>query len=815
METKSWFRYTRQFAGLIALTIILAATSVALGQGEQRQPIFLPSGSFDPLADGEPAWATAAESERAVGSYYIVQFNGPVEPAWIECLDRLGVDVLGYLPEQAHIARMAPETVAQVRALPPVRWVGVYYPAYKLDPLLVPAAAGEQADTSIEVIIIAHPDENLARLRQSLAAQGAIIVESADWPTGPAVRATLAPALLAALTLDPAIAWIELSIAPMVHNAEARRIMAVDSVWQNYGYYGEGQIVAISDTGLSVQDQLSPDFDTRLLRAYAPSEVLPGSPYCAIKTDWTDLHGHGTHVAGSLLGNGLLSGAHLASAAGAGLHAGPAPLARLVFIALNTDGSPALHCISLTGNYLALGYANGARISSNSWGAPGVQGEYTYLSSQVDDYLWRHQDYLALFAAGNEGTSGYQTIGAPATAKNVLTVGASETDRPELGRSCSDDPFQVAYFSSRGPTADGRAKPDVVAPGTTILSVLGAQASGFRPVAPGVPYTYASGTSMSTPLTAGVAAQVREWVMEERDIANPSAALLKGLIINSAAPMRGTMPNMDSGWGRVDAKNAIAAHYAILDDYRGGLTTGQAVEYTVQVLADGAAMPVAAETAAVNMPAGATTAIGEPALWAAPASAMAGSAFAFDGHGFAPNELVSFWLEGQALGQTRTGADGGLSVMLRTQSVMPPGDYALLAVQGAYKIESRFTVVSNGQSQGAGLFVTLVWTDPPALPGASRALVNDLDLLVIGPDGAITYGNGGSQPDRLNNVEGIRIENPLPGDYRVIVRATSTNGAYGAQPFALIATTAQSYGANTSGVDLVDRLSVYLPVTLH
>src|SRR5690606_31361767 len=109
-----------------------------------------------------------------------------------------------------------------------------------------------------------------------------------------------------------------------------------------------------------------------------------------------------------------------------------------------------------------------------------------------------------LYAAGNAGPS-TQTVGSPGTAKNVLTVGATENYRPDIDTQ-SDNPNTVANFSSRGPTADGRIKPDVVAPGTWILSMRASQApdNSFWGTF-NSDYAFMGGTSMATPLTAGAA----------------------------------------------------------------------------------------------------------------------------------------------------------------------------------------------------------------------------------------------------------------------------------------------------------------------
>ena len=181
---------------------------------------------------------------------------------------------------------------------------------------------------------------------------------------------------------------------------------------------------------------------------------------------------------------------------------------------------------------------------------------------QTDAYLWRHQDFVILYAAGNEGpVTG--TIGSPALSKNSIAVGATLNDvnTPD-----------VAYFSSRGPTFDMRYGIDVCAPGYYVASAY-SQADG------GANQCYIqgmAGTSMSTPLVAGITALLRQyftrgfyplgWASPEHAFI-PMGALLKAVLINSALQMTGPeatkhntryikYPNYDQGYGIVAAKFA-------------------------------------------------------------------------------------------------------------------------------------------------------------------------------------------------------------------------------------------------------------------
>jgi hypothetical protein len=231
---------------------------------------------------------------------------------------------------------------------------------------------------------------------------------------------------------------------------------------------------------------------------------------------------------------------------------------------------------------------------------------------------------LIIFAAGNHGIDAnddglvdYGSMASPGTAKNALAVGATENNRPSFtsytwgsvwstffqaepinSDLLADDIQGMAAFSSRGPTDDGRIKPDIVAPGTFILSTRSHDpAAGIGWAEYDEDYIYNGGTSMATPLTAGGAALVREWLTEARSLTNPSAALMKAVLLNGAADISpgqytspqeipALRPNNVSGWGRVDLQSSLNPPFprqVWLVDNTSGLATGGKATYTLKV----------------------------------------------------------------------------------------------------------------------------------------------------------------------------------------------------------------------------------------
>ena len=256
---------------------------------------------------------------------------------------------------------------------------------------------------------------------------------------------------------------------------------------------------------------------------------------------------HGEHCGGILGGAGNLDPTARGMAYGADV---------LVFGSSNNnyDDVPALYA------------SNNLTITSKSYG-DGLNGGYTSLASELDQQIHNMPSLVHVFSCGNSGTAStgaagagwYNITGGHKTGKNVIACGnLSQSD-------------VISNSSSRGPSEDGRIKPDICAVGSSVYSTQDPNG-----------YDIKSGTSMACPGVAGTLAQLYHAYKDLNGGTNPNSGLIKATVLNTADDLGNIGPDYIYGWGRINARRA----YNLISNNNylaGSATQGNTNNHTVNV----------------------------------------------------------------------------------------------------------------------------------------------------------------------------------------------------------------------------------------
>ena len=389
-----------------------------------------------------------------------------------------------------------------------------------LDPGLRTAAEGAQ-----RVLVTAGSAQDAAEAVRSLGGR-----VGAALPLVDGVAATVRAERLAELAATPGVVAVtkERTVRFATTGTDAVKGAStyaspatLGAAWST-GNRGRGVGIAVIDTGVSSVDGLA----GRLV--HGPDLSGEGST--------VDTHGHGTVMAGV--------------AAGSGTHSGVAPEATVVAVKVAGRNGAVDVSTMLQAMHWVSAYADqyGIRVLNLSWGTDSTQDPAVDPLNHAVQRLWQ-QGIVVVVAAGNSGPRA-GTITKPADDPMVLTVGAYD-DKGDT----SDRNDTVPAWSSRGPTAAGLAKPDLVAPGRTLVALRspGSQIEAANPRAlVGAGHIKGSGTSQAAAVVSGLSALV----LAQHPTWTPDQ--VKRALTSTAAPLASGV-GTDQGAGRARLAAALTA----------------------------------------------------------------------------------------------------------------------------------------------------------------------------------------------------------------------------------------------------------------
>jgi subtilisin family serine protease len=578
----------RPLRGITLVLPLALLAAVAAVSPAPAAPLRLAAYEFEP-ADGLPALPDGLDRvavDAGAPRTLIVQLAERPTAASRSRLER-DVEILGYLPDDAYLVRADADAAARLAGDPAVRWTGDWLPAFRISPA-IGTLEHRSPDAGDARTLLVWAAGDASAVSDGLAAAGARVVETFRRRIGHRIVVEADPSLVPALANVADVLWIEEKPEFRLWNDRTTwvaqgNVSGQFPIWDQ-GLHGEGQIATVMDSGLDYNScwfrdpGKSPGPSHRKVINYT---TFGGSPYDGCDT------GHGTHVCGTLAGNQTYVNNGVTHANGM------ATEAKLTLQDVGADDffSCLLGLVNvpndLTAAYNA-SYALDARVHSNSWGS--TSNAYDGFAVDIDDFMWAHPDFLVVFAAGNSGPSG-STVGSPGTAKNCITVGATQQ---------TPNQNSMASYSSRGPASDGRTKPTLCLPGGDgSLAITSADNNAGNPPpntcnSVGSPFY---GTSMATPAVSGSAVLVRQYFEDgfypsgaanAADALSPPAALVKAVLVNTATDMGAAdIPNNNEGWGRILLDDALYfdgdARELRIETNAAGLGTGGMASFDYQV----------------------------------------------------------------------------------------------------------------------------------------------------------------------------------------------------------------------------------------
>ncbi len=503
--------------------------------------------------DSQAGYDLPAELRKADTNEYMVQFVVPTEESWNSMVTSVAGKILREIGDNVVVVKMTPAQKDNIENLDYVQWVGAYEPGYKLDKD-IPSTG------TVKLQVYNYEGAGTSELIAILAALGATEIEDTNY--GSATCYIDASQLQTIAALDSVMLVDNLPEMKLLNNVGGRISQAQDLWVQTVSNLpqricGQGQTIHVQDTAV---DATHRDFINGPLGNRLTYET------------GTDAQYHGTHVIGIAAGNGYDMEAYLGLSIADNVYnalasTNPAGKPDRMGFAGRAPEASIYSRAGLVSSEWSLGYTAGARIFTNSWGPMTIQNGY---DGTVDTFMAANTGALIFFAAGNDGPNTNSASGY-GNCKLGVSVGAVENFRPSEFSS-SDDPGQMASFSSRGPTSYDAIKPDVCEIGTAVFSTKSDDATEatlpglydtLNPINndPDATFDYVSlqGTSMACPAAAGDGILIRDYLQDVKGIptGSISANLIKTLLIHGAVDMGLGYPSMDQGWGRCNVRNSV------------------------------------------------------------------------------------------------------------------------------------------------------------------------------------------------------------------------------------------------------------------
>ena len=494
---------------MMTVCILAGLCLPVLGQEDYR--IFLKSTIVEPdqMLYAKSLHTGSIDPQLFNGYYYLLlQFEELPTPTLRETLAKKGVELLHYVPNYAFVSRISAKTDINglgVRAFIPIQ------PDFKLSKLVSGGIYPAQAihEDGIALQVIPFPGISTALLADSLAMLGYTVHEVLDSK----IRIHLPTNQIPLLAAHPAVFFIEMEEAkPSAEGIRGRTLHGANrlSSAPGIGYDGSGIVMAIGDDG-GVNHE---DFKGRII-------------------DHTDYNygNHGDMTVGLAMGAGNINPLGAGMATGSVLH----------LYGIGTYN----HILDAPSNFTEYGTV----ITSTSYGE-GCGGFYSSSAQEIDQQIVDNKKLLHFFSTGNSAqlncSPSYGNVVSPEGVYYGNITGGRKAAKNTIAVGNLNYEDELRTSSSRGPTEDGRIKPDLCAHGQGNLTTDEDNE-----------YRWGGGTSASSPVAAGIAASLYQAYKEHNSNALPESGLIKAMLLNTAEDLGRPGPDFDYGWGRINADKAL------------------------------------------------------------------------------------------------------------------------------------------------------------------------------------------------------------------------------------------------------------------